>query len=333
MKKDNDPGISQKTGVGEVNKTALECIAFIEDMINHEYRSVKPDFIGPITERFMEIMKGKPPVLIIKPPVCTVKVFGGLYGDKERLSNLIKTGAIDIKRLQEMEYNKSVKEHEIYVFLGNYSEYGTHGVMVMLILYALKIAFPNHVVLLRGPMETTLDYMFVHNLERHCLSQYGEGGKAVYDMMIKTFPFLHAALAINNIWFFGGGPPLHNGQSNFDFLFANADLPVNKFPLVSCVINRACTGDAFQKGGLFRFKNSPVCYYGKSYLIEFKSAMKAEAVFYNSTEITRTADIFVGCMSSPNPWETFGKPSGECGYWEITINEGKAAKAEFISLV
>ncbi len=347
MKKDNDPGIATAKNIGNLEE---KCREIINNYINQkEDYMPTPESVKMVTEQFKRTMTGRPAVImqdVRKDIKLTVRVFGGLYGDIAALYRLIKTSVIDLNRLHDSEYVGGTKEQVIYIFLGNYSEYGIYGVTVMYILYLLKIAYPTHVFLLRGPIELKLDYMFVHNLRRQCDCRYEANGKAVYDMLTDTYDFLELAIRLNKFMFFGGGPPVPFGTRSpsavpvgeqFGFLLRGANLPLGKFvpsTMVTCATNRAYTGETFDKAGLDDNNGAPICYYGKLHVLNFCNSTSIQVVFSNSLIMTTgNVEHFIGCISSSKPLETI--PVNEdlgYGYWELNFVNGEPNSAKFMKM-
>ena len=80
-----------------------------------------------------------------------------------------------------------------YLFLGDYVDRGNYSLEVILVLYALKISFPNEVFLLRGNHECKL-MTVTHNFRTDCLDRYDQ---EVYAMFIDSFNNLPISCIIN----------------------------------------------------------------------------------------------------------------------------------------
>jgi protein phosphatase len=80
-----------------------------------------------------------------------------------------------------------------YVFLGDYVDRGRSGCEVVVLLYCLKILFPDNIFLLRGNHEfPTLTH--VYGFEAECSSKFLI---RVYDELMKSFEVLPIAAMIN----------------------------------------------------------------------------------------------------------------------------------------
>ena len=92
--------------------------------------------IQNIFSKIAELLASEP-ILIHVPAGC--HIVGDIHGNVDDL----------LRIFQEIGYPPKEK----YVFLGDYEDRGKFGVEVNLILFALKIKYPNHIFLLRGNHE------------------------------------------------------------------------------------------------------------------------------------------------------------------------------------
>jgi protein phosphatase len=106
---------------------------------------------------------------------------------------------------------------ERYLFVGDFVDRGHHSVEVMILLFALKILFPEHVFLVRGNHECDslcADFGF----KDECVAKMGS---VVYSRFIECFAFLPYAALVN-----GSVLCLHGGISPEVKSLKNiADLP------------------------------------------------------------------------------------------------------------
>jgi len=85
----------------------------------------------------------EPNVLKIYDPVTVVGDIHGQYYDLQKINEL---GGLPSKNNAGEEINK-------YLFLGDYVDRGLFSVEVILLLYTLKLNYPESIVLLRGNHE------------------------------------------------------------------------------------------------------------------------------------------------------------------------------------
>jgi serine/threonine-protein phosphatase 2B catalytic subunit len=91
-----------------------------------------------------------------------------------------------------------------YLFLGDYVDRGVYGVEVLLVLFALKIDFPNQIFLLRGNHECR-QLTAYHFFRDECIQKYDQ---EIYDLFIEAFERMPLACVIN-----GHFLALHGGIS------------------------------------------------------------------------------------------------------------------------
>lgn len=91
-----------------------------------------------------------------------------------------------------------------YLFLGDYVDRGNYGVEIILTLFALKVAYPNLIFLLRGNHECR-QMTSAHNFREECLYKFDQ---EIYDMIMDSFDQLPLGAIIN-----GQFLALHGGIS------------------------------------------------------------------------------------------------------------------------
>ncbi|CEF63070.1 Calcineurin-like phosphoesterase domain, apaH type and Serine/threonine-specific protein phosphatase/bis(5-nucleosyl)-tetraphosphatase domain-containing protein [Strongyloides ratti] len=127
--------------------------------------------------RAREAFWASPIVAKIEPP-C--HVFGDIHGQFEDL----------LAELHHIGYPPKVK----LVFLGDYVDRGPFSIECAMLLFALKVRYPNEVVLVRGNHESrpvTMHYGFFIECERRY-------SKKVYDAFIDAFCAMPICVLIGN---------------------------------------------------------------------------------------------------------------------------------------
>lgn len=121
--------------------------------------------------------RAEPNMLYLHDPVTIV---GDIHGQFHDLKEIFRLG----------ENPGTITK---YLFLGDYVDRGNYSLEVIFVLYALKIAHPNEVFLLRGNHECKL-MTVTHNFRTDCLKKYDQG---LYEMFIDSFNYLPIACIIN----------------------------------------------------------------------------------------------------------------------------------------
>jgi diadenosine tetraphosphatase ApaH/serine/threonine PP2A family protein phosphatase len=152
---------------------------------------VKQDDFMQIINDAKEVIKNEPLVIELSGDMCVV---GDIHGSIHSLVSI----------LSKVGYPPEQK----YVFLGDYVDRGKSGVEVIMLLYSLKILYPDSVYLLRGNHESghlTRMYGFRHET----MKKYSN---AIYSAVIDSFSHLPVMAKHNKILLLHGGIP-ENGFS------------------------------------------------------------------------------------------------------------------------
>lgn len=96
-----------------------------------------------------------------------------------------------------------------YLFLGDYVDRGSHSIEVLLLLFALKNKFPEHIYMLRGNHET-LRISKAYGLYQECKNKYNKDLFYQFNILFMSLPI--TALINNSIFCVHGGisPHLHD---------------------------------------------------------------------------------------------------------------------------
>jgi protein phosphatase len=135
-----------------------------------------------------------------------------------------------------------------YLFLGDYVDRGKESVEVLLLLFALKVLYPNNVYLLRGNHECrhlTNQYGF----REECIEKYDE---MIYSAFCKVFNWLSIASIVNSAFIC-----LHGGTSEDVESF-------NDLNEITKPIRHICLADDIVSEILWSDPSAKVEYYGDS---------------------------------------------------------------------
>lgn len=141
---------------------------------------ISKDNMMKLTNYTLDIMKKEPSLVYMSEPIWLV---GDIHGQFYDLVHMLE---------------KAGKPSKInYLFLGDYVDRGIFSVEVMILLFALKINFPESIVLLRGNHEC-------RNMTQHftfreeTLTKYDE---EVYNLIMEVFDAMPLAAIVNKKYF------------------------------------------------------------------------------------------------------------------------------------
>ncbi|PVF99858.1 Metallo-dependent phosphatase [Serendipita vermifera] len=135
-----------------------------------------------ILKEASRVLSKEPNVLSLTSPIT---ICGDIHGQY-----------YDLVRLMEPSLGGSASKTR-YLFLGDYVDRGVFGIECLLLLYALKLNYPDNFLLLRGNHECRrlTDY-FTFRLE--CRRKYSD---ALYEAAIESFNCLPLAAVVDNTLF------------------------------------------------------------------------------------------------------------------------------------
>ena len=158
----------------------------LQSHLHNEGRLTKADCLELLT-RVFEVLKYEPNVVELSDPVAVIGDIHGQYYDFEQMLALSGPPE-DIK----------------YLFLGDYVDRGSFSLEVTLLLFALKLAHPNTIHMLRGNHECRQMTSFF-NFRTECLSKQD---LEVYERIMDCFDALPLACLVNGRFF-----AVHGGLS------------------------------------------------------------------------------------------------------------------------
>lgn len=133
-----------------------------------------------LTAEATKLFAREPSLLYIEEPLVIV---GDIHGQLGDLYKIIELGG---------------KPRETkYLFMGDYVDRGEKGVEVLMILFTLKVKFPNYVFLLRGNHESRMA-TDLYGFRAECLRKYNED---LYKLICEAFDQMPLAAVVNGHFF------------------------------------------------------------------------------------------------------------------------------------
>ncbi|ELP84857.1 serine/threonine protein phosphatase 2B catalytic subunit A1, putative [Entamoeba invadens IP1] len=147
-------------------------------LLNHlkQEGRLHPDALLQILKRTQDKLRALPNVITITGRTA---VFGDIHGQFYDLCNIYQ------------DFNGS---SEKMLFLGDYVDRGCFGTEVIILLFCLKLQFPDRVSLLRGNHECRLMTSYF-NFKQECLWKYNT---QIYDEIMNTFDCLPLCAVIES---------------------------------------------------------------------------------------------------------------------------------------
>ena len=127
-----------------------------------------------------ELLKNEPNLLHAADPITIV---GDIHGQYYDFLKVLEIGGSPAKNR--------------YLFLGDYVDMGVFSIEVLLLVLAMKINYPENVLLLRGNHECRQMTSYF-NFRSECLSKYNQ---MLYDRVMDTFDKLPVACLLNGKFF------------------------------------------------------------------------------------------------------------------------------------
>jgi diadenosine tetraphosphatase ApaH/serine/threonine PP2A family protein phosphatase len=144
--------------------------------------------VESVIETVTTLFQNEPPVMQLAGEYCIV---GDIHGNVDSLIRIFE--------------KKGYPPQTRYLFLGDYVDRGRHSCEVLLLLYSLKIMFPDQIRLLRGNHEFPL-MCELYGFKRECETRLSY---QMYSMIMQSFDELPIAAIIGqNFCVHGGISPL-----------------------------------------------------------------------------------------------------------------------------
>jgi len=167
-------------------------------LIVKESLAVQSDGFVKIVERTIDLLRGEngrlgnlnvSERLVKLEPLGEAVVIGDLHGDLESLVSILKSSGFT----QKMTWRKDAT----MIFLGDYGDRGAYSAEVYYAVLALKLAFPEQIVLLRGNHEGPEDLMASpHDLPMQFKFRFKENWRTAYAKTRELFAYLYNAVLV-----------------------------------------------------------------------------------------------------------------------------------------
>jgi serine/threonine-protein phosphatase 2B catalytic subunit len=134
-----------------------------------------------LINKVIAIFKNEPNVIRIKEPVI---IIGDIHGQYYDLIHMFEK-VVDQRSLSKTNM----------LFLGDYVDRGNYSIEVCIFLFALKIAYPNSITMLRGNHESRA--MTEHfTFREEVLAKY-DNDESIYELFMDVFALLPIAAEVN----------------------------------------------------------------------------------------------------------------------------------------
>jgi len=158
----------------------------VRDHLHKEGRITKED-ITQLVQSVNKILRNEGNLLYLEDPLTIIGDIHGQFYDAVKILDI--AGNLDDTR---------------YLFLGDFVDRGSFSIEVLVLLYSIKICYPNTVYFLRGNHECRQMTSFF-NFRAECLYKYDQ---EVYELFMDSFDLLPLACVVN-----GKFLALHGGIS------------------------------------------------------------------------------------------------------------------------
>lgn len=200
---------SKKLGIGFHDPLVSKPSAYYEGLYNlfinlllipKEYTpdyhfNMKKELIAKLCEEVQKILMNESSLVRVRSPI---KIFGNIHGQFGDLMKLFD----NFGSPSDAIFDGDIDSID-YLFLGDYVDRGCNSIEVIVLLFALKLKYPDQIHLLRGNHEDRVVNK-IYGFAEECASKFAEDTSdpsSLFQRINKVFEFLPMAAIIDNKFF------------------------------------------------------------------------------------------------------------------------------------
>ena len=163
----------------QVNNNSISTITKNTKKIPFRF-NISVNVISKLCDLVIEIFKSEPNILYIDAPI---NVFGDIHGQFS-----------DMVHFLEMT---GLPPSQKFLFMGDYVDRGSNSIEVCVLLFVLKIMFPDSIHILRGNHECP-EVNKLYGFYTECEDRFGKDATTVFNKINQVFCTLPLCAIINN---------------------------------------------------------------------------------------------------------------------------------------
>lgn len=204
---------SKKLGIGFHDPLVSKPSAYYEGLYNlfinlllipKEYTpdyhfNMKKELIVKLCEEVQKILVNESALLRIRSPI---KIFGNIHGQFGDLMKLFENFGTP----SDVVFDGDIDSID-YLFLGDYVDRGMNSIETVILLFALKLKYPDQIHLLRGHHEDKVVNR-IYGFADECVAKFAEDitdPNSIFQKVNKAFEYLPLAAIIDNKYFCSHG--------------------------------------------------------------------------------------------------------------------------------
>ena len=192
----HDPLVSKPSAYYEGLYNLFINLLLIPKEYSPDYRfNMKKELILKLCEEVQKILVNEGPLLRVRSPI---KIFGNIHGQFGDLMKIFDNFGTPSDAVFEGDID-SID----YLFLGDYVDRGFNSLEVVVLLFALKLKYPDQIHLLRGHHEDKVVNR-IYGFAEECQQKFGEDvtdPNSLFQRVNKVFEYLPFAAIIDNKFF------------------------------------------------------------------------------------------------------------------------------------